>query len=307
MSEQPVLGQAQRGVIAALLSLAFVIAVADGLSLQQPSSPAQNIRPPVTRTEQSQGDKNIDRGMAADDWLALFTLALVFVGGFQVRLFWVQLRLIGESLVDAKKAADAAEGAASAANKQAKITEESFAKLERPWIFVRLHPFLKDNPADATNTIRAIEDGLAYPVAARDPPDRIPLAIFDISNHGRMPGVITDCHILLEPVEVTANGPQIGFGFIRDDVHGPVGPGETRADLSVDCPGGVEYGVLVDIVTGESRPIPTGTPKHIFVFRAVIAYRDVARDVHVSSFCWRFDDGMGYWVQHGGDEYNYQT
>jgi hypothetical protein len=122
-----------------------------------------------------------------------------------------------------------------------------------------------------------------------------------------MPGIITDCHILLEPVEVTAQGPQIGFGFIRDDVHGPIGPGETRADLSVDCPGGVEYGVIVDIVTGESRPVPTRTPKHIFVFRAVIAYRDIAREAHVSSFCWRLDEGMGYWVQHGGDEYNYQT
>jgi hypothetical protein len=200
---------------------------------------------------------------------------------------------------------DAARGAERAAT----IAERTLTDLERPWVFVRLHPFLKENSNDAPATpfLIAADDGLGYPGAASDPPDRIPLAVFDISNHGRMPGIITDCHILLEPVDVTAHGAKINFGFIHDDFHGPIGPGETRDALIVDCPAGMEYGIIVDVVSGNSRPVPTRQNLKIFVFRIVIAYRDIAGDQHVSSFCWRMDEGMGYWVQHGGAEYNFQT
>jgi hypothetical protein len=70
-----------------------------------------------------------------NDPIADFTLGLVLVGIFQVGLFYVQLQLIGKSLVDAKESADAAKGAAGAAERQAKAAEESLKVLERPWIF----------------------------------------------------------------------------------------------------------------------------------------------------------------------------
>ena len=108
MAQQPKIGQAQRGVIAGLLCIAFVIAVSENLSSYQPVPPTKNSPPPAPDTEHSHKKKNVDYGMTADDWLALFTLALVFVGGFQVSLFYVQLKLIGESLVPAREAAEAA-------------------------------------------------------------------------------------------------------------------------------------------------------------------------------------------------------
>src|SRR5580693_4199911 len=50
--------------------------------------------------------------------IAIFTLGLVFVGAAQLVLFYVQLKLIREGLAGTKEAADAAQGAARAAEKQ---------------------------------------------------------------------------------------------------------------------------------------------------------------------------------------------
>jgi hypothetical protein len=57
--------------------------------------------------------------------LAAFTLFLVTVGLGQVALFWVQLRLIRESLNDAKIAADAASVGAKAARDSADTSKLS--------------------------------------------------------------------------------------------------------------------------------------------------------------------------------------
>jgi hypothetical protein len=68
---------------------------------------------------------------------------LVIVSAVQAGFFLWQLDLIRKGLVDAKESADAATESAKAAKdsaeaaiRQAKASEESFAKLERPYLFV---------------------------------------------------------------------------------------------------------------------------------------------------------------------------
>jgi hypothetical protein len=68
------------------------------------------------------------------DLTADFTLGLVIVGLFQVGLFYVQLRIIRESLDDAKEAADAAKTAANAAKDGNALSREIFVAEQRPWL-----------------------------------------------------------------------------------------------------------------------------------------------------------------------------
>src|SRR5947209_8462457 len=73
---------------------------------------------------------------------AVFTIVLA---AFTGTLWWSTDKMwrAGEQqIVLAKKAA-------KAAKRSAKMAERTLTHLERPWIFVNLHPFLKANPDDA--------------------------------------------------------------------------------------------------------------------------------------------------------------
>ena len=214
MPTNPKLGQPQKGLIAALLCLAFGIAIFDTQSSRQPSPTAKDASAPERNNKQNNGRQKESEWMAADNWLAMFTLGLVIVGGIQVRLFWVQLRLIGESLIDAKKAADAAEGAAHAAIRQAKVAEDTLSKLERPWIFVDLVQDLRGSPDDEFQE---------------------PYALFDIVNHGRGPAIIEEFH-----GEINSNDLRPGAPLLRDEFHGIIGPGKAMEGCKIECPRGLQ-------------------------------------------------------------------
>ncbi len=71
---------------------------------------------------------------AATDPIAVFTLGLVLVGAFQVGLFYVQLKLIRESLDDAKISATAAKVGANASMLSARAS----IAIQLP--FIRIEP-----------------------------------------------------------------------------------------------------------------------------------------------------------------------
>lgn len=78
---------------------------------------------------------------ASGNWLTkdaagFFTFLLVIVGSFQVGLFVWQLKLIRESLDDAKVAADAAQNAATAAQQSANIARDTLITTERAFVFL---------------------------------------------------------------------------------------------------------------------------------------------------------------------------
>jgi hypothetical protein len=178
------------------------------------------------------------------------------------------------------------------ANRSASASERALIELERPWIFVQLSPHLLARSDDGV---------LIDPGEAAEIP---PVAIFEIGNHGRMPAIITSCHIALEAVPAT----EPTAGILRDEFHMSLGPHEKSEKLHVDCPGGLmKYGVVVDLITGAIHPVPELDQLENFFFYIVIRYDDVLGQSHTTSFCWRFDLGVNYWVSFGGSEHNYLT
>lgn len=78
-----------------------------------------------------------ERGLVNATWyLAWFTLTLAIVASGQIALFFVQLRLIRESLDDAKLAATAAKDGAAAAEKSANIAETAMTSSERAFVYL---------------------------------------------------------------------------------------------------------------------------------------------------------------------------
>ena len=66
-----------------------------------------------------------------------FATAFLFAAAVgQIFLFFWQLRLIGESLRDAKIAAEAAKESADATKIQAMVARDTLTKVQRPYVFV---------------------------------------------------------------------------------------------------------------------------------------------------------------------------
>jgi hypothetical protein len=119
----------------ALLAVAIFALGAAFWSAQNPSQPTQPQSTANGTNEKNQRQQH--EGLW--DWIThdaagFFTLWLV--GGGQLALFYVQLRIIRKSLDDAKIAADAAKDAANAAKDQVKLARTEFIATHRPRLIV---------------------------------------------------------------------------------------------------------------------------------------------------------------------------
>lgn len=105
-----------------------------------------------TKTSQSGAQQNQQEGwwQRTTDPVAIFTFCLVVVGSFQLGLFLWQLRLIRESLDDAKIAADAAKESADAANRSATLAEKGLIAAQRAWI--KIERIMISQPLAFTDT-----------------------------------------------------------------------------------------------------------------------------------------------------------
>ena len=78
-----------------------------------------------------------ERGLTVATWILAFATAFLFAAAVgQVFLFFWQSRLIGESLRDAKIAAEAAKESADATKIQAMVARDTLTKVQRPYVFV---------------------------------------------------------------------------------------------------------------------------------------------------------------------------
>jgi hypothetical protein len=111
----------------------FVVWVVIGSwqSSHESASQHRTYEPTQTASDQGKQPKPFWEGM---DAIAFFTLCLVLVGGVQLRFFYVQLRLIRESLIDAKIAADAAKDGARAARDSADTAKISMVASDRAYV-----------------------------------------------------------------------------------------------------------------------------------------------------------------------------
>lgn len=279
---------AQKRTIVLLLSLAVGIAWLDSGASKQPV-PATQTQSGQNRTDESgQGHEWEKLGhWLIHDATGFFSLWLVIVGGSQLVLFYVQLRLFRKSLAPAQHAAKAAQEAANAAAAQARVAEHIVTQLERPWIFVELSLDLYGSPDDAFEE---------------------PYALFDITNHGRGPAIIEEFHGKIASAELRPDSP-----LFRDEFHGIIGPGKAMEKCKIHCPSGFTYDVTVDPAHDTSFfPVPKPAQDGWEVFlRIHIRYLDITGGTHESAFCWRYDHGVCRWIKFeeepGGKQYNYLT
>jgi hypothetical protein len=112
---------------------------------------------PSSAPHQSEQSKAPDSDLTGSTWLTkdaagFFTFVLVCVGGVQAWFFWVQLRLIRESLADTKKAADAAGEAAESTRIQAIVARDTLTNVQRPYLFIfNISPLALDGQSPVGN------------------------------------------------------------------------------------------------------------------------------------------------------------
>jgi hypothetical protein len=111
------LGQAQKGLIASLLSLALITAIFGGQSLREPSANNQTTQ----SAKEHRTPKVPEEPTNLSDW---FLVVLNFFLVCSTLLLW------------------------RANNRSAAISERALGELERPWIFVELSKDLLGNPDD---------------------------------------------------------------------------------------------------------------------------------------------------------------
>jgi hypothetical protein len=286
MPKNPKLGQAQKGLIAALLCMALVIGVFDGLSSQHPTAQPNSA---------AKTDNPANQQKEKDGWpdpLVIVTFLLVIVGAAQLGLFYRQLTLIRESLVDAKKAADAAEGAASAAGKQAKIAEAALTQLERPYVFVF---DVKEFGFDVESSEFFVE--------------------YSVANYGKMPAIIEGAYIgfefsdrvappsppLMEDSHTLMTAPILQAGEKREKIREYVPTGMTTGDIIVDVTSKNPFEG-----TGKEGPVFDVPKNNDVFFRAIIEYRGPSSHGHSTGALWLANyPRPGQLAQRGGDDYNY--
>ncbi len=211
---------------------------------------------------------------AADKQLILTGIALVFIVLTFGATAW---------------ATNAASNAASAASEQSRIATETFEKLERPWIFVEIHPrIFRTKPEHNQDPI-------------------YPYMLFDIVNYGRVPAIIDGCWAQPAIAKPTPEKPILDARW-----SGPLGPDKRFRKCKSFFPEGLKFdSVLVDLREDTEdravKAIPTLESDEDLCFFIIIRYRDIRGATYESMFCWRYDCADAQWVKYDGDEYNRQT
>jgi hypothetical protein len=202
----------------------------------------------------------------ASDPVSLFTLGLVLVGLAQLFLFLWQLRLIRESLTDAKEAAQAGTTAATAASRQALVAEESLTKLERPYLFVFNVSALKTEEIEQGQE----DDGYYLTVT------------YSVANYGKIPAIIKHIQVGFS-VDIVPIVPPL-VGYHHELVTSPIlAPNELRKEIAetLRWTGGVqndEYQSLYPVLENTE-----------LFFWVILNYRGPFTDEHETRACWRYD------------------
>jgi hypothetical protein len=225
------------------------------------------------------------------DWLTedgtvFFTAALVVVACIQAALFVWQLRYMRKGMEDTSAAAIAGRNSADAATGQAKIAEESFSKLERPYLYITdVSAFILDKKS-------SISDPVFY-------------VTYTVANYGKTPAIIKHAQGICHGIESKiATGPDIPLAFDYDHVmvSSPIiRAGEIRESIREDVAKDSVAFTADEHFFAESIDdcFPNkDADREVFLW-IILTYRGPFTDQHEISACWRWDYGSRRFVKHG--------
>lgn len=206
------------------------------------------------------------------------------VGG--IWLVYLNLREARRVTVQSIKGTNAARKAVKVAKRQADLQEESFRRLERPYVM--------------PGTISRIGQG---------PDERVPqkganYVHCEIGNHGRTPAII---HYVLDSFGPTPNNhhsdPDSGVRKLpRDFARGSVmAAGEVSETLFVaEFPGAIK-------VTGKPGRLSLSYPDGDGVYLVInIKFEDVVGTIRIARFTWQWSGMYQSFLRYGGKKYNYE-
>lgn len=221
--------------------------------------------------QRSEDDLNEQKAMA---WWAMW---MSFAAGIQILvstagvcLLLRNLKLVRESNANARQSTRTAIKATKAAQKSADIQEESFRRLERPYLFVRL-----------TNT-----DGLRV-----SRPGQIPWLSYTLVNYGKMPAILRSISVRLQ------NNPEFPLRIpmaIAEQFVEVIAPQE---QLTTEQTVNVENGQAGDKYDGQEATL--------LVMHGIIQYEDPTGAFHTDGFAVRGNSGSQSFRIDGGSEYNW--
>lgn len=209
---------------------------------------------------------------------AWFTGGQIGVGIIQAGLFLWQFRFMKDSV-------DAARDAAKAADASAQTAQESFTKLERPYLFVYgVTTIMQDS-----HRVGGLK----------------PFVKYNIANHGKTPAIMESAAI---GFSVNSTSPEAPLPIEREHqlaTHPIFAAGEVREGIEELLPLGI--GV---ITTGNDRMLipdlisESGSEEELFLV-IYVRYKGAFTQGHETQCCWRYDRASGHFNQLGLSDMNF--
>ncbi len=204
---------------------------------------------------------------------AWFTGGQVVVGIAQAALFLWQFHFM-------KRSVDAANDAAEAARVSAQTARDSFAKLERPYLFVYgVTTIMQDS-----KRVGGLE----------------PFIKFNIANHGKTPAILDYAAVDLSVDSVAPHAP---LEVEQEHVlltHPIFGAGEVRKGIEKNFPLGIE----VKHVGSDQMLLPDIKQDQELFLVIHVRYRGAFTEGHETTGCWRYDRVSGHFTQLGVRQWN---
>lgn len=248
---------------------------------QQPHLPAQSCDADCEARRAEQRAKDDLEAQQEMAWWAfwLFVVSLTGVGLLGATLY--ETRRAGKAAVDilaqtrrqadsAEQAAVAAGEAAKDAKRQADIAEDSYRRLERPYLFVK---FMSTG-------------GLRRPGASR------PFLRYTLVNYGKTPAILRLISVGL------MNNPSYPLRTtmaIAEHFYDVIPPGEALSKVE---------GRRLEVVDSKVGEQFDGQNATLLILHGIIHYEDPTGAYHVDSFCMRANAGGNSFTIDGGAEYN---
>lgn len=189
-----------------------------------------------------------------------------------------------DMVAEAKQTTKAAFDSASAANKQADFAEESFRKMERPYVL----------------------PGEIGPISWHKTSDEIThyWVVCGIANYGKTPAII---HYVLDSIVSTPDraysDPDSGIRKLPLDYNvSQVLP----AGGSLGSPHKVGFPAVVKVKDTRKHRVLTIRDKPDVYLVINIKFEDVMGIIRIGRFTWKFSPNHGRFLRYGGSQYNYE-